>query len=36
MIGSARNVARGGKQVDLSALGRLAANDAGLFEHTSS
>jgi 3-hydroxyisobutyrate dehydrogenase-like beta-hydroxyacid dehydrogenase len=28
-------IARGGEQVDLSALGQLAANDAGVFEHTS-
>ena len=28
-------IARGGEQVDLSALGQLAANDAGLFRHTS-
>jgi 3-hydroxyisobutyrate dehydrogenase-like beta-hydroxyacid dehydrogenase len=28
-------IARGGEQVDWSALGQLAANDAGLFKHTS-
>jgi 3-hydroxyisobutyrate dehydrogenase-like beta-hydroxyacid dehydrogenase len=28
-------IARGGEKVDLSALGQLAANDAGLFRHTS-
>jgi hypothetical protein len=34
MIGSARDVARGGEQVDWSALGQLAANDAGLFKQS--